>query len=67
METPATKAGRLTEEIMAKIRHKLPKLPTTEYNAIYSSVLDTLNLNIPGADESTNLPHRPFKGFYDKR
>jgi len=47
METPRTKAGRVTEEIMEvfSILHK-PKvadLSTSEYNAVYSHVLRVLN------------------------
>ena len=53
--TPDTKAGRITEEIMAVFRAKQPsivKLDTSQYNAIYSHVLDTLNRNL-GCDAGT--------------
>ena len=48
METPRTKAGELTERIMAQAEtnidnRKAPKLITAQYNAIYSAVLDTLD------------------------
>jgi len=43
METPNTRAGHLTESIMANITRKIGKMPTHNYNAIYGAVLEVLN------------------------
>lgn len=47
MQTPDTIEGFLTEAIMASITQKIGKMPTHNYNAIYSAVLDTLNKQLP--------------------
>lgn len=39
METPRTKAGRLTNHIMAA----MPEMDTGQYNAVYIAVLGALN------------------------
>lgn len=47
METPNTKAGRLTEEIMAEIRDHLKREPPPQeshhYNRVYEKVLAVLS------------------------
>lgn len=46
METPNTKAGQLTEQIMAIFWNSTSppvKLTTEQYNKVYSHVLDTLD------------------------
>jgi hypothetical protein len=48
MKTPETKAGRLTELVMARVRGKLPELPTHEYNRVYECVLAELNCHVLG-------------------
>lgn len=47
METPNTIEGFLTEAIMVTISARIGKMPTHNYNAIYSAVLDTLNRHLP--------------------
>ena len=54
MKTPETKAGRLTELVMARIRGKLPELPTHEYNRVYECVLAELNCHVLG--ETYEIP-----------
>lgn len=54
MQTPETKAGRLTELVMARIRGKLPELPTHEYNRVYECVLAELNCHVLG--ETHEIP-----------
>lgn len=49
METPNTRAGRLTEEIMAVFWRGnkplcVPKLETEAYNRVYEHVLRTLEI-----------------------
>ena len=39
MRTPDTKAGEVTERIMARIKKLRPDIPTHEYNLIYGQVL----------------------------
>lgn len=45
MQTPNTKAGRLTEKLMANILIKFPELKneTAAYNRMYEVILATLN------------------------
>lgn len=57
METPNTRAGKLTEEVMAKIAATV-KLETEQYNAVYSAVLDAL---------SRELKHQSVKRWASKR
>ena len=67
MKTPETKAGRLTELIMARVRGKLPELPTHEYNRVYECVLGELNCHVLGetyeipkpSAEPANAPLQP--------
>ena len=54
MKTPETKAGRLTELVMARVRGKLPELPTHEYNRVYECVLAELNCHVLG--ETYEIP-----------
>jgi len=54
MMTPDTKAGRLTDHIMARVRGKLPELPTHEYNRVYECVLAELNCHVLG--ETHEIP-----------
>lgn len=54
MRTPDTKAGRLTELVMARVRGKLPELPTHEYNRVYECVLAELNCHVLG--ETHEIP-----------
>lgn len=54
MMTPETKAGRLTELVMARVRGKLPELPTHEYNRVYECVLAELNCHVLG--ETHEIP-----------
>lgn len=56
MKTPETKAGRLTELVMARVRGKLPELPTYEYNRVYECVLAELNCHVLG--ETHEIPKR---------
>lgn len=42
MEAPNTVEGQLTEQIMARVRQRASTLSTHEYNAVFSSVLETL-------------------------
>jgi hypothetical protein len=66
MQTPNTQAGRLTEQIMASVTQKLPKLPTHEYNRIYEAVLGVLSEQPEqtqaqsDAAEMANLLHLPL-------
>lgn len=50
METLDTKAGNLTEKIMAKVVERLPNIQTHEYNRIYEAVLSVLSLEIPESE-----------------
>jgi hypothetical protein len=71
MQTPDTKAGRLTELVMARVRGKLPELQTHEYNRVYECVLAELNCHVLGetheipeaSDRRSNekLTNRPSK------
>ena len=48
METPNTRAGRLTEKVMESIVRKIGKMPeVSHYNAIYCGVLEALSLEFP--------------------
>ena len=46
MKTPETTAGYLTDHIMARVRSKLPELPTHEYNRIFEAVLSELQCHV---------------------
>lgn len=46
METPDSKAGRLTERIMAEVKKRLPNIETHAYNRTYEAVLMVLELEI---------------------
>lgn len=60
MQTPNTKAGAVTESVMARIRLKLPKIETCEYNRMYEAVLEAMNEQFPEISKSYDLT-----GFYD--
>lgn len=61
METPRTKAGDLTEQIMAQVvvnieDRDVAKLTTLQYNAIYEAVLGTLDTVQPLKEEMPCAP-----------
>lgn len=64
MQTPNTKAGQLTDHIMARIRGKLPTLPTHEYNRVYECVLGELNCHVLG--ETYEIPEASDRLSNDK-
>lgn len=46
METPNTRAGKLTEKVMEAVKRKRP-MDTATYNAVYSRVIEALSLEFP--------------------
>lgn len=65
-ETPDTIEGWLTEAIMQRITRKVGKMPTHNYNAIYSGVLEALNEYLPEIRRGgTGMTRKEFvmKGF----
>ncbi len=48
METPKTKAGKITEEIMTIfwVQHNYVQLPTDQYNRVYEHVLHILQKHL---------------------
>ena len=63
MNTPNTKAGRLTEEIMRRVAMKLRGIEVNTYNSIYSSVLEVLQEELQGKnEEAESITDRIMKG-----
>lgn len=56
MQTPNTEAGRLTEQVMAKVKAKLPDITTHEYNRTYEAVLEVLTLRFGKAGDAVRFP-----------
>jgi hypothetical protein len=62
MKTPDTIEGFLTEAIMHRITRKVGKMPTHNYNAIYSAVLEALKEYLPDIqrwEEQKNTHYEP--------
>lgn len=55
MKTPNTRAGRITEDIMAEVRRKNPTIQTSVYNGIYSAVLERLTEEFADSDTISKL------------
>lgn len=51
MKTPDTKAGEVTEDVMARVRRNLPQMETHEYNRTYEAVLEAMQQHFPETDE----------------
>jgi len=54
METPNTRAGHLTEKVMASIKHRLV-MSTHQYNAVYCGVLRALEAEFGATDCTPTL------------
>jgi hypothetical protein len=61
MQTHNTKAGKLTEQIMARIWGKVPELTAHEYNRVYECVLAELQCH-----EATEQPAASVRLSNDK-
>jgi len=46
MQTPNTTEGWLTEQIMARVKEKLPLITVPDYNRTYEAVLETLERDL---------------------
>lgn len=63
METPNTRAGRITEQIMQEVLRKLPEITTSTYNRIYESVIEVLEAELKSpVDKSGGAPHMGVRG-----
>ena len=62
MKTPETTAGYLTENIMCRVRSKLPELPTHEYNRIYEAVLGELQCHVLPERQEASAQHSNAPG-----
>lgn len=47
METPNTRAGRITETIMYKLTARWPDIDVADHNRIYDTILEVLSLEFP--------------------
>ena len=56
MQTPNTKAGRVTEKVMAAVKKRLPDMSTYQYNRTYEGVLEALSLEFPPESGVVKFP-----------